>query len=254
VDAHVLHQVSASITFPEPPARFRRAVAKRHRGHRGRVHQPVHQISVRQLTLRRTDQHSTLVRPHRVYTIDTRDLLKRAPLSAASSTGWHSLDLTDDGELTSRTVGLHPETNRPAVVGMNAGWLAKEVVASWPLVKAHGSTSELEFRFLILAPIHTAAIWLHGRRDDFIMPLAPCGVPLPPGKLYSAKQFFTAAKGIASHMLVAAGLWRAQENGAARMAEARDRRSDQHEPVKSSPRRQPARRARLRSRRTKRPE
>jgi hypothetical protein len=125
--------------------------------------------------------------PHKVYTVDLRDLAERKLLDAAMDVSWNYPVFADSEPVGELELGL-PSTHEeelPFRAFHQTPFTAATVQA---LNRAEQSPftagMNYEVRFLKIPPVYFAALWLHAPKDDILVPLRE-----PPGRLESNREY-----------------------------------------------------------------
>ena len=123
--------------------------------------------------------------PHKVYTVGLNDLAKGKLLSAAKETAWRYLLVADgkpvgEVELGSKTPSTQAGDADLEFKALNEGPFAEATFNTLRFAEKLDSVAreDYELRFLRIAAVYFAALWLHGKQDDLIIPMGK-----PPGGL-----------------------------------------------------------------------
>jgi len=123
--------------------------------------------------------------PHKVYTVGLNDLANGKLLSAAKETAWRYLLVADgkpvgEMELGSKSASTKGGDTDLEFKALNEGPFAEATFNTLRFAERLDSVARenYELRFLRIAAAYFAALWLHGERDDLIIPMGK-----PPGGL-----------------------------------------------------------------------
>jgi hypothetical protein len=149
-------------------------------------------------------------RPHRVYTVGLDDLANGRLLSSAKPIAWRYFLTGSDGKIIGET---EFELNDPAEPPDVATALKTRSVSTGPFPAATAEAlqvaelfdevtrSVFEPRFLKIAAVYFAALWLHDEANDLIVPIGKTAKGLEPNKAYLENQVLAVLQPIAQRNL-----------------------------------------------------
>lgn len=136
----------------------------------------------------------TLNDPHQTYFVGLDDLLKGKLLSAAQPVAWRYLVNYDNKAVAEAEVSIEESSKKPKFLALYEGPFAaaseKAIQAAEKLAKV--KKAEYEVRYLKIPAVYFAAVWLHGDKADWIMPINNPPAKLKENHLYTEAQIISA--------------------------------------------------------------
>lgn len=133
----------------------------------------------------------TLSAPHEVYALSLNELVRQDdPLPDAVAVGWRYL-LSDQGQVVTSAMTTLNQDGEHRFALFNSGPYVGGTVTA--LEEANGlpeaADQDMAVRLLTVPALNLTAVWLHGDKDDVLLPLTPAppsvtaGQPYPAGEL-----------------------------------------------------------------------
>ena len=121
---------------------------------------------------RKTIRHDLAV-PHDVYTLALNDFDKG--LSGARRTALRYLVMSGSRAVAAAELESSPKATAPKLSHINQGSLVSASLAALESAELLPATQKDDFdlRLLQIPAIHAIALWLHGKKTDLLIPLAP---------------------------------------------------------------------------------
>ena len=125
--------------------------------------------------------------PHEVYAMGLDDVVG-GDLKKARRTGWRYLVLQGDRAVAAAVVDAPEGKARMQFSHVNSGPFVEETVNA--VAQAEGleavARGDYEVRLLNIPALYVMALWLHGERDDLLLPMPPTNESLDAKKVYAA--------------------------------------------------------------------
>ncbi len=157
------------------------------------VNEAVARLNLRQLVGDEDVRSIIPAVPHRVYSIHKRNLRSARRFSMARSSSW-LVFLLLNGHQPVAAVSVHGRARKMRARAIHPGFPGPDVLETVALAEAAeaGLSSTYEFRLLIIPTTQTIAIWLHGPKDDFFLPVTPSPREFVRKRLYTSTEFTSA--------------------------------------------------------------
>jgi hypothetical protein len=143
-------------------------------------------------------------RPHRVYTVGLSDLAAGKLLSAAKPIAWRYFVLASDGEVTGEMEFESAEEPTEGNATLKPRAITRGPFTDATVTALHAAETlhvvneqPYEPRFLKIAAVYFAGLWLHGESRDLILPIANTPAGLEQNKPYSENQIIEILQPIA---------------------------------------------------------
>lgn len=124
--------------------------------------------------------------PHEVYAMGL-DAVIAGDLKAARRTGWRYLVVQGDRAVAAAVVDAPEGKSRMQFSHVNSGPFVEETVNA--VSQAEGleavARGDYEVRLLNIPALYVMALWLHGERDDLLLPMPPTNENLDAKKVYT---------------------------------------------------------------------
>lgn len=132
-----------------------------------------------------TSGNVSLSEPCRGYSLSLEDLARGQGLTQATAGDWHYLVFGDAGPIADAQ--LAEVGGQVEFSALNHGALAAATVNALNLAEntPHLQGRTYELRLLFVSALHVAAIWLHARDEDVLIPIEPTPKHLASTRLYS---------------------------------------------------------------------
>ncbi len=128
--------------------------------------------------------------PHEVYTLGLNDLAKK-DLHRAHKVGWRYLVVRDNQPVAAAEVSGSDE-RRLQFSHLNTGPFVEETARALALAEGLGpvAKNKFEVRLLTVPALYVVALWLHGKKQDILIPMQPTNEHLIPSQPYAPAEFF----------------------------------------------------------------
>jgi len=112
--------------------------------------------------------------PHRFYYVDPKDIISGSWLARAQPGSWRYL-LSRGTEIVGEATLIDTPNAGLRAGGVSSTHFASKTRIALQKIQDSGrlQNQDYELRYLVIAPLHFVAVWLHSETDDVIIPLPP---------------------------------------------------------------------------------
>ena len=143
----------------------------------------------------------TPVAPHNVFTIGLKPLADGRGLGAAQPSGWRAIVVQGNHPVAAVefTGGGGPQDYK----SVNEGPLVQSSASAMAIAEELPQVKEKDYepRLLQMPAIYLVAVWLHGDKDEILIPLDPAPGAFKAFKAYPEKDFFEQASALAKQRM-----------------------------------------------------
>jgi hypothetical protein len=136
--------------------------------------------------------------PLAVYTLGLPNVID-SNLNESRATGWRYLLLQEDTPVAMAEVDTGNDSQNVSFSHFNSGPFVEETAKT--IVQAENlevvADEDYEARILRIPALYVMALWLHGEKDDILIPMSPTNENLEAEKVYSPEDFFAQLTGAA---------------------------------------------------------
>jgi hypothetical protein len=136
--------------------------------------------------------------PHQTYFVRLDDLAKGLLLEAAKPVAWRYL-IYVEGQAVAEIELTNPDHGEPTFLAFHEGPFANasDLALSTANALTKFKKTNWEVRYLKIPSVYFAAIWLHGKQDDSLIPLMTPPPGLKVNSPYSEAKVISALSGVA---------------------------------------------------------
>jgi len=138
--------------------------------------------------------------PHQSYVVSLNDLASGRMLSAARLTTWRYLIVHGSNAVAEAELNADEKAGKALdFLALHQSPFANETLEALHRAEELQQVKEndYELRYLKIPAVYLAAVWLHGKSDDILIPLPPPPTGVRANEPYSERQLINALKSLA---------------------------------------------------------